>query len=53
MQECLLIHVGASALPSRYDITHAGLDAMVTRYINDMVVFANLPNELAFANHSR
>lgn len=37
----------------RYDITHSGLDAMVTRYLNDMVVFANLPNEIAFANHSR
>eukprot|EP00883_Tetradesmus_obliquus_P002715 jgi/Sobl393_1/12921/SZX78204.1 len=35
-----------------YDITHSGLDAMVSRYIDQMTVFAALSNDLAFPNHT-
>ena len=35
-----------------YDITHNGLDALVTRYIDTFTAFASLPDALAFANHS-
>eukprot|EP00775_Hariotina_reticulata_P009112 gene9112-9281_t len=52
--ECLRLDQSTCFQPGSpwYDITHSGLDAMATRYLNDMVVFANLPNEIAFANHS-
>ncbi|KAI8474715.1 MAG: hypothetical protein J3K34DRAFT_518018 [Monoraphidium minutum] len=35
-----------------YDITHNGLDAMITRWIDLYQAFCNLPDELVFANHS-
>ena len=35
-----------------YQITHGGLDAMVSRYIDEAKIFADLPDELAFGNHS-
>jgi hypothetical protein len=36
-----------------YDIAHTGLDAMVSRYIDQMTVFAALGNDLAYPNHTR
>lgn len=36
-----------------YHITHQGLDAMVYRFIDEMTVFANLPDNMAFPNHTR
>lgn len=38
--------------PRRYGVTHSGLDAMVVRYMEEMATFANLPNNLAYVNHS-
>ena len=35
-----------------YDISHNGLDAMLTRWMDTYEAFANLPDELAFANHT-
>jgi hypothetical protein len=35
-----------------YQITHNGLDAMLDRYADTYEAFANLPAELAFANHT-
>lgn len=35
-----------------YDITHSGLDAMVSRYIDAYTAFAALPDSLAYANHT-
>jgi hypothetical protein len=35
-----------------YQITHSGLDAMVSRYMDEAQIFADLPEELAFGNHS-
>jgi hypothetical protein len=34
-----------------YEITHSGLDPMVERFMDTYTAFANLPEELAFANH--
>lgn len=37
----------------RYGVTHSGLDSMVVRYMDEMNTFANLPDELAYPNHTR
>lgn len=36
-----------------YSITRQGLDAMVYRFIDEMTVFVNLPDQLAYPNHTR
>eukprot|EP00877_Chromochloris_zofingiensis_P013211 jgi/Chrzof1/8143/UNPLg00190.t1 len=33
-----------------YEITHTGLDAMVTRFIEEMTLFSKLPDDLAYTN---
>jgi hypothetical protein len=33
-------------------VTHSGLDAMVVRFIDEMTTFANLPDNLAYVNHT-
>lgn len=40
-------------LGCRYGVTHSGLDAMVVRYMDEMTTFVNLPDELAYPNHTR
>eukprot|EP00775_Hariotina_reticulata_P007054 gene7054-7268_t len=35
-----------------YAITHSGLDALVIAYIAQTIQFANLPDSLAYANHT-
>jgi len=45
-----LDHIG---MLCRYGVTHSGLDAMVVRYIDEMTTFANLPDALAYPNHTR
>ena len=35
-----------------YDITHNGLDAMITRWMDSYNAFAELPDDLAFANNT-
>lgn len=37
----------------RYGVTHSGLDAMVVRYMDEMDTFNNLPDSLAYPNHTR
>lgn len=37
----------------RYGVTHSGLDAMVIRYLDEMTTFSNLPDSLAYPNHTR
>jgi hypothetical protein len=37
---------------ANYEITHNGLDAMITRWMDTFTAFAHLPDELAFANHT-
>lgn len=36
-----------------YEITHTGLDAMVTRFIEEMTLFSKLPDDLAYTNATR
>lgn len=36
-----------------YAISRGGLDAMVMRFMDQLSVFANLPDSLAYANHTR
>jgi hypothetical protein len=35
-----------------YAITHQGLDAMITRFIDEMNSFAKAPDNLAYPNHT-
>uniref|UniRef100_A0A383VUJ6 PAS domain-containing protein n=1 Tax=Tetradesmus obliquus TaxID=3088 RepID=A0A383VUJ6_TETOB len=35
-----------------YTITHSGIDAMMNRFLDNMEIFVNLPDELAFVNHT-
>ncbi|WIA14495.1 hypothetical protein OEZ85_003017 [Tetradesmus obliquus] len=35
-----------------YSVTHSGIDAMMNAYIDKMEIFANLPDDLAFGNHT-
>eukprot|EP00775_Hariotina_reticulata_P009651 gene9651-9811_t len=35
-----------------YDITHTGLDAQLIRYIEEATVMVNLPDDLAYPNHT-
>jgi hypothetical protein len=38
---------------SRYDLTHSGLDAQMIRYMQEATVMVNLPDDLAWPNHTR
>jgi hypothetical protein len=49
---CLLCCAPPPTCLPRYGVTHSGLDAMVVRYIEEMDIFAKLPDDLAYVNHT-
>jgi hypothetical protein len=52
-QVVIIVVVFCVVCKRRYGVTHSGLDAMVIRYMDEMTTFANLPDSLAYPNHTR